>query len=120
MTKLQMPLDIPPGFYQLGMLEKDSICNGAGSAKGLKVPNTMWGLNCIEAFDIHDYDYWRGENERHKRSADKRMLFNLATIIVNKGGVMMWPRMYRATTYFVAVAFFGKKAFYAGKDSHGV
>lgn len=120
LNKLQMPLDVPPGFNELGIIEKGFICNGAGAKDGLKVPNTMWGLNCIDAFDIHDYDYYRGQNERDKRSADKRMLFNLTTIIVNHGGVMMWPRMCRATTYFVAVAFFGKKAFYFGKDSHGV
>lgn len=120
MKNLQMPLDIPTGFNGLGIIEKSTICNGAGSASGVKVPNTMWGLDCSNAFDIHDYDYWRGENERHKRSADKRMLFNLATIIANRGGLMMWPRMYRATTYFVTVAFFGGKAFWFGKDNHGI
>lgn len=118
--KLQMPLDIPDGYSALDPLVKKEICNGAGAKDGLKVPDTMWGLDCIEAFNIHDYDYWRGENEQHKRSADKRMLFNLATIIVNRGGVMMWPRVMRASTYFFAVVWRGKKAFYAGKHSHGV
>lgn len=115
-----MPLDVPAGFGSLTPEDKAIICNGAGAKGGIKVPNTMWGLDCREAFDIHDYDYWRGENERHKRSADKRMQFNMTTIIVNKGGLLMWPRMIRATTYFMAVVWRGKKAFWAGKNSHGV
>ncbi len=114
-----LPLEYPQGFLNLSPELKSEVCNGAGAKDGIKVPNTMWGLDCIEAFNPHDFEYWMGETEEDKRIADRRMIVNLIIIIVNYGGWLMAPRLYRAMTYFIAVAKFGKKAFYAGKETNG-
>ena len=71
-----LPLDIPKGYLDLSPEAKAGIVNGAGSADGIKVPNTMWGLNMIEVFNIHDYDYFMGATDEDKRIADGRMLIN--------------------------------------------
>jgi len=110
-----LPIDYSVGFLNLSPEVKAAICNGAGAANGLKVPDTMWGLNCIEAFDIHDFDYWRGANDLDKWAGDCRMLVNSVSIILNKGGLLTIPRLYRAMSYFIAVALKGKKAFYSEK-----
>ena len=116
---MKLSLDYPEGFLTLSPELKSEICNGAGAKDGIKVPSTMWGLDCIDAFDIHDYDYWIGEGDECKRLADRRMIVNLIIIIINAGGFLMIPRLYRAMTYFIAVAKYGKKAFYAGKEING-
>ena len=113
---MKLPLDIPKGFLNLSPLLRSEITNGAGAKDGIKVPNTLWGLNCREVFDYHDFDYWIEEDDEGKRKADRRMIVNLIITIVNRGGWLMTPRLYRAMTYFIAVAKFGKKAFYAGKE----
>lgn len=115
-----MPLDVPAGFGSLTPEDKAIICNGAGAKGGIKVPNTMWGLDMRTIFDVHDYDYWCGETVKDKRDADRRMLINAIILIMNRGGLLAVPRVYRAATYFCAVAFMGEKAFWKGKNSHGV
>lgn len=109
------PLDIPDGFLQLTDEQKKRICNGAGAADGIKVPNTMYGLNMIECFDMHDYEYEVGQTRAEKRRADRRMLVNLVIKINNKGGLLKWLRLRRAMSYFIAVSDFGDKAFFKGK-----
>lgn len=112
-----LPLEYPPGYLDMSPELKAEVCNGAGAKDGIKVPNTMWGLNLKEVFDIHDYDYYMGEDEKDKRLADRRMLVNAIIMIVNKRGWLMMARGYRAMSYFMAVAIKGKKAFYAGKGA---
>ena len=113
------PLDYPKGFHNISAEVKARVCNGAGAAGGIKVPNSMWGLCMKEVFDIHDYEYWLGENDHDKRIADRRMLINAVVMIVNKRGWLMMARGYRAMSYFMAVAILGKKAFYAEKENDG-
>ena len=114
-----LPLIYPPGFLNISPTVKAEVCNGAGAKDGIKVPNTMWGLNMKEVFDIHDFDYWMGENEEDKREADRRMLNNAIIMICNQRGWMMYARGLRAISYFMAVAILGNKAFYAGKETNG-
>lgn len=113
---MNMPLEYPKGFLNLSPEIKKEVCNGAGARDGIKVPNTMYGLDLKEVFDIHDFDYWIGGNEQDKRTADMRMLSNLMKMINNKGGCLRKLRRYRATSYYSAVADYGKKAFYAEKE----
>ena len=113
-----LPLDIPAGYLNLSPTMKAEICNGAGAADGIKVPSTMYGLDLTEVFNIHDYDYYMGENDKDKRDADNRMLINSMRMINNRGGCLRKLRRYRATTYYSAVADYGKKAFYAGKEKN--
>ena len=114
-----LPLDYPPGFLNMSPEVKAEVCNGPGAKDGIKVPSTMYGLDCLEVFDIHDFDYWMGENEEDKRRADMRMLQNSMIMINNTGGWLRILRRYRAVTYYNGVANYGKKAFYAGKEKNG-
>lgn len=111
-----MLIDIPKKYLNISPELKAFVCNGAGAKDGIKVPSTLYGLECLEAFNIHDFDYWLGVTQEDKIKADFRMLNNLFVLILNYGGWLMVPRMFRATLYFIAVAKFGKKAFYAEKE----
>lgn len=111
MTNLQAP----DGYWELTPEEKAEICNGAGAKGGIKVPNTMYGLDLTEVFNIHDYMYYMGENEDDKRKADRAMLENSMIAINKYGGWLSWFRRRRALKYYEAVVYFGAKAFYAGK-----
>jgi len=113
-----LPLEYPSGFLDMSPELKSEVCNGAGAKDGIKVPNTMWGLNLKDVFDIHDYEYYMGEDDKDKRDADRHMLSNSIILINNKGGWLAPLRRRRALKYYEAVAYFGNKAFYAGKENH--
>ena len=91
------------------------LTNGCGARNGLKVPNTMWGLLIIEACRIHDWEYTFGETLQAKIEADKNFKFNLNYLIVQRGGVFMYPRMVRANTYYLFVKYRGGEAYWKGK-----
>jgi hypothetical protein len=106
------------GYKNLLPEEKAAICNGAGAAgKWISsiIPNTMYGLDCTEAFNIHDYDYDVGASRDDKIRADRNLLNNLLTLINHKGGWLMLPRQWRAMKYYEAVQMMGDEAFYKGK-----
>ncbi|MGJ0489609.1 hypothetical protein [Methylobacter sp.] len=111
------------GYKQLTTEEKARICNGAGAAGrwiSSFIPNTMYGLDCIEAFDIHDYDYHVGITRADKDRADRRMLDNLLILINHAGGLLAWLRRRRAMKYYEAVHQFGDSAFFhKGNDDYG-
>jgi hypothetical protein len=109
------------GYKRLTAEEKAKICNGAGAAGrwiSSFIPNTMYGLDCVEAFNIHDYDYWAGITRDDKDRADRRMLDNLLILINAKGGVLQWLRRRRAMKYYEAVHQFGDDAFF-NKGNNG-
>jgi hypothetical protein len=98
--------------------EKARICNGAGAAGNWIssiIPNTMYGLDCTEAFNIHDYDYDVGVSQADKDRADRNLLNNLLTLINHQGGWLMLPRQWRAMKYYEAVQLLGDEAFFKGK-----
>lgn len=98
--------------------EKAKICNGAGAAGqwiSSIIPNTMYGLDCTEAFNIHDYDYQVGASREDKERADRNLLINLLMLINHKGGLLMLPRQWRAMKYYEAVQLLGDEAFFKGK-----
>ncbi|MFZ2405536.1 MAG: hypothetical protein WAW41_10395 [Methylobacter sp.] len=106
------------GYKNLLPEEKARICNGAGAAgKWISsiIPNTMYGLNCAEAFNIHDYDYEVGVSRADKERADRNLLLNLLTLIEHRGGWLMFPRRRRAMKYYEAVQLLGDEAFFKGK-----
>lgn len=119
----KVSLIAPDGYYKLTPEEKASICNGAGAKGGIKVPNTMYGLDLTEAFNIHDYGYYVGATNADKRNEDRRMLSNCLIIINSAKGWfnrMLAPlRRRRALKYYEAVYYLGKKAFLAEKNKHG-
>ncbi|MEE7625440.1 hypothetical protein V3O24_04640 [Methylobacter sp. Wu8] len=106
------------GYKNLLPEEKAKICNGAGVAgKWISsiIPNTLYGLDCSEAFNIHDYDYNVGASRADKDRADRNLLNNLLTLINHQGGWLMLPRQWRAMKYYNAVQLLGDEAFYKGK-----
>ena len=120
---IDVNLVAPNGYWSLTPEEKAIICNGAGAKDGVKVPNTMYGLDMKEVFDIHDYGYYVGETLSDKRDEDRRMLNNCLIMINNSKGwlnrILAPFRRRRALKYYEAVYYLGKKAFYAGKNIHG-
>ena len=116
---LQSYWDAPPD-------ERARVCNGAGTAwvqawlpKPLRClqwfANRLWGLDCREAFDIHDWDFLRmpatadGFRESNQRLAD-----NLRRIIESKTKCppLLWARRRNARRYVYLVSEWGYKAYY--------
>lgn len=92
-------------FLHLTESAKAEICNGIGAASGLtkNLPSTIWGLDCHEAGDIHDYDYAVGGTAADRRIADQVFLHNLYVIIERGWRILAWIRKIRARTYYVTL-----------------
>lgn len=75
----------------------------------------MYGLDCAEAFNIHDYDYEVGVSRADKDRADRNLLCNLMTLIDQCGGWLRFLRNRRALKYYEAVNCLGDAAFFKGK-----
>jgi hypothetical protein len=120
MVEIIHNLHLPESYRNATDQERSLICNGAGAKDGIKFPNTFYGLDMREAFDIHDWDYHHGKTREDKARADKYMLLNLMVIIESTTGLkdrLLKPlRRRRALKYYEAVVTFGDKAFWYGKD----
>ena len=95
------------------------IVNGAGAAGewiSSFIPNTMYGLDVEEVFNIHDYDYFIGRTRADKQIADRRMLTNLFRVINSETGWvgvgLGFLRRRRALKYYEAVLLQGDDAFF--------
>jgi len=105
------------GYEGLTKEEKDKICNGAGAAgdwRSAFIPNSIWGLSLLEAFNRHDYDYSIGNTIEGKWDADINLLINCIILILRENSNMFltYARMARAIKYFMAVHYEGDVAFY--------
>ncbi len=100
-----------PEYFSLSAEEKAAICNGIGADSGLTVhfPDTIWGLDCKEAGDRHDYDYEIGGTEEDRAIADAVFLHNCRTLIRKGSWWLRWPRERRAVSYYLALRVGGKK-----------
>lgn len=113
---------VETGYYELSDKKKDKICNGAGAAGDWKskfIPNTLYGLDCSEVFNIHDYAYYAGKSEGDKERADVSMLINLVRLIDTTGGILSALRRYRAVSYYNAVHWKGDPAFFTEEKLRG-
>lgn len=106
-------------FWSSTPEERLPICNGCGAAEGIKIPSTLYGLDCRIAFDVHDWDYEFGKTAMEKTQADIRMLSNLVRIIADNtttfpviGYILRSLRRRRAGTLYTLVCEFGNSAFY--------
>ena len=119
MVEIRHNLHLPESYRNATDAQRALICNGAGARDGLKFPNTFYGLDMREAFDIHDWDYHHGTTWADKAQADKYMLLNMMVIIESSTSFtdrMLKPlRRRRALKYYEAVVTFGDKAFWQGK-----
>ena len=102
-----------PGYFALTAQEKAEICNGIGAATGLTkhFPNTIYGLDCRESGNGHDYDYWRGGTEEDRELADRVFLHNLYVQIEKGAWLLRLLRKSRARKYYVAVSLGGRPHF---------
>jgi len=91
--------------------EKNEICNGIGASEGLSkhFPNTIWFLDCTEAGNIHDYDYYIGGTSYDKQVADTVFLFNLYALIQKGSWLLRGIRRDRANAYYLALRACGGK-----------
>jgi len=115
MMTLESGLRCQVEYTHLSTEQKARICNGAGAAGrwiSSIIPNTLYGLDCVEAFNIHDFDYFVGVTQQDKDEADTRMLFNLLTLINQTGGFWGWFRKRRAWKCYYAVHLAGDEAFF--------
>ena len=55
-------------FKDLTPDEKQEICNGCGPKGGFKVPDFVFKESC----DHHDYNYFLGYKEKHRKKADSQ------------------------------------------------
>lgn len=111
------------GYQLLSKSERDNICNGAGAANDWRsrlIPNTLYGLDCIEAFNIHDHGYHVGSTPQDKEAADFMMLYNLLKIIASGSSWLAPLRNRRALKYFEAVVVAGEDAFWTNKKPNEI
>lgn len=97
---------VAPSLYlALRPSRKAELCNGAGPKRfGWLIPDTLYGLSITEAANIHDFMYATGSS---KVAADELFYTNMCTLVRNKGGFFMYPRLVRAWEYYKAVDMFG-------------
>ena len=98
---------------------KKRICNGCGEANSWKsrfVPETIYGLNIRECCNIHDYMYYFGVSEYGKIIADNVFLENMYILIKNASWWLRYVRRRRAKKYYLAVKWFGQKAYMSNKE----
>ena len=107
------------GYKNLTAFKRSEICNGAGAKNDWRsnfIPNTLWGLDCTEVFNIHDHCYYVGLSRADKEASDSMMLINLLRLIKNGSKILAPLRRRRALLYFEAVDIAGGDAFWSGKE----
>ncbi len=113
MEKERLLTYAPKEFWIKGINEP---CNGCGTDTSKSfVPNCIYRLDVKDVCCIHDYMYEQGKTKGDKVFSDVMFLYNLCAKILNKGGLLTVPRLFRATKYFVAVVKWGEKAFKKNK-----
>lgn len=108
------------GFTLLSDKERKEICNGIGAATGLTshFPDTIWGLDCKAAGDIHDYDYHVGGKSEDRYMADVVFWRNLYWLIENRGAYLLrCLRKRRADKYYIALRVGGDAHFNKGGNA---
>ncbi|MBU0992386.1 MAG: phospholipase [Proteobacteria bacterium] len=98
-------------FRQLTEEEKRHICNGCGAKGGwIKPPQFVFKESC----DHHDYNYFLGYKEIHRKKADRQFYAAMCRQVRER----LWyrrPALYTAAyVYYRAVRLFGRKYFYYG------
>lgn len=114
-----MKLYAPKTYWEASEEDKLATCNGCGAKNGVKVPDSMWGLNIVLACFIHDWMFAEGKTKADFYFANAVFIMNLAIIIVCHGSKWFAPlRLARATKYFIAVQELGEDAFWVDKEAN--
>lgn len=74
---------IPKEFKETPTWVVKQIVNGCGPKEigSYWIPNSIWGITIRIACDIHDFEYYVGETEEDKKSADLTFLNNMIRLI---------------------------------------
>ena len=114
-----MKLYAPLSYWNATPEELKDICNGCGAKDGMKVPDTMWGLNIKECCQIHDWMFLEGKTYADFLFANAVFIMNLAIRIIGLSNKFLAPiRLARATKYFLAVQTLGSDAFWVDKNKN--
>lgn len=114
-----MKLYAPLSYWTATQNELKESCNGCGAKKGIKVPDTFYGLSITQACNIHDWMYKEGKTQADKLFADAIFRLNLSIIIDgNSNFLTALLRHGRASTYYTAVAQWGESAFWVDKNKN--
>ena len=114
-----MKLYAPITYWESTTEDKKSICNGCGAKGGIKVPDTMYGLDITVGCNIHDWMFKYGKTYADMLFANAIFLLNLSIIIINNSSwFTLGLRLLRATKYFVAVAKYGASAYWVDKEEN--
>lgn len=117
MSKETLTLYAPLSYHQASCAAKRKVCNGCGAKGGIKVPDTMYGLDIKEACNIHDWMFKHGKTYADFLFANGIFQVNLTRIIVQQSAnkFMIMLRLRRASKYFNAVAMLGQDAYWKNK-----
>lgn len=113
-----MKLYAPKTYWEASNRERQEICNGCGAKNGIKVPDTMWGLDVSHACNTHDWMFYEGKTLADFYFANAVFIMNLALIIMNANRWLAILRLARATKYFIAVQELGSSAYWVGKKEN--
>ena len=116
--KKQIKLKSQYDYYNMPeeVIKKISNGCGDGSWKNILIPETIYGLNIKECCTVHDIGYYFGISDYGKTSADKIFLENMYTLIKHGTWWLRFLRRRRAIKYYLAVKYFGKKAYMSNKE----
>jgi hypothetical protein len=112
-----MKLYAPNEYWNATEEELKENCNGCGdeTTKNI-VPDKILGLDIHPACWKHDWMYAKGVTKGDKLFADAMFLVNMVVLILSRSSkALVFPRIVMAIGYFLAVARFGKTAFFMGK-----
>ena len=117
-------LEAPASYVNATPLDRSNVCNGVGPAWAFKstklawlkwLLNRIWGLDCSEIGNIHDWEYHFAEKtEMAKNSADDRFYDNLMEWVhqKSKSRVLLLLRIKRIRKYHYLLKEWGYKAFF--------
>jgi hypothetical protein len=115
-----------PSYWRATPEERHSVCNGAGPGWLIehlpwylrwtrRLADGLWGLDCNEVFDIHDWDFlfmpptMEGFVESNNRLSDNLGRYVCA---MTSNSLLRWARMRNGRRYMVLVREFGHRAYF--------
>ena len=109
----------PVTYWMASKTTLERNCNGCGTGgwKGTIVPDTVYGLNIVDACQIHDWMYAEGQSDGDKGEADSVFLTNMLGLIEAAARASIIARLLapfrrrRCLKYYEAVNLMGDDAF---------
>lgn len=110
-----LDLVAPDSFWEATKKEVDKHTGGCGPGKtgDYLVPDKILWMSIEEACRIHDWEYYKGSSWEDKKLADTNFLINMLEISYKRSAnrFIRWLRDHLIFKYFIAVYYYGGKAF---------